>query len=198
VTTSGSVFGYTPNYAPLEQIQGTGTESRSDLYALAATLYHLVTNVAPPDVLIRLTATSDGQPDPLRPAHELNSEATAELSAMLNKAMAVGRNQRYSSAAEMRQALKEVQRSLAVKRGETKTEALPSTVAGLSETRLQPELISTELPPTVATSSAQNREELKATVPSHLRLVQNLLLKSRHHHYRYLHNPCQSQIYSSG
>src|ERR1043165_5799611 len=44
VTTSASIFGYTPNYAPLEQVQGKGTDSRSDIYALGATLYHLVTN----------------------------------------------------------------------------------------------------------------------------------------------------------
>src|SRR6266850_70663 len=39
ITTPASIFGYTPNYAPLEQIQGLGTDPRSDLYALAATLY---------------------------------------------------------------------------------------------------------------------------------------------------------------
>src|SRR5437773_1399446 len=40
VTTSASIYGYTPNYAPLEQIQGKGTEPRSDIYALGATLFH--------------------------------------------------------------------------------------------------------------------------------------------------------------
>ena len=40
-TAAKSVFGYSRNYASLEQIQGTGTDPRSDLYALAATLYHL-------------------------------------------------------------------------------------------------------------------------------------------------------------
>src|SRR5437660_657291 len=36
VTTSASIYGYTPNYAPLEQIQGLGTAARSDLYSLSA------------------------------------------------------------------------------------------------------------------------------------------------------------------
>ena len=35
---TGSVYGYTPHYAPFEQIRGVGTDARSDLYALAATL----------------------------------------------------------------------------------------------------------------------------------------------------------------
>src|SRR5262245_52304879 len=37
---ASSVFGFTPHYAPLEQIRASGTGPRSDLYALAATLYH--------------------------------------------------------------------------------------------------------------------------------------------------------------
>jgi serine/threonine protein kinase len=120
VVTSGSVFGYTPNYAPLEQIHGTGTDPRSDLFALGATLYHLITNIKPADVLTRMAATADGQPDPLRPAHEINEQVSPSVSAVLNKAMAIGRNQRFSTASEMRQAL-----TYAVK---TRAENLPATI----------------------------------------------------------------------
>ena len=71
VTTSASIFGYTPNYAPLEQVQGLGTDPRSDIYALAATLFHLVTNVKPPDALSRASAIVNGLPDPLPLANQV-------------------------------------------------------------------------------------------------------------------------------
>lgn len=129
VTTSGSIFGYTPNYAPLEQIQGTGTGPYSDLYSLAATLYHLVTGVVPPDVLSRLTATTDGQPDPLRPAHEVNKEASQTVAAVLNKAMAMGRTQRFQSALEMRQSLFEASRQPTSSTNELRETMLAHTVA---------------------------------------------------------------------
>jgi serine/threonine protein kinase len=32
-TSSASIFGYTPTYAPFEQIQGAGTDARSDIYS---------------------------------------------------------------------------------------------------------------------------------------------------------------------
>jgi len=108
VTTSGSIFGYTPNYSPLEQIQGTGTDARSDLYSLAGTLYHLMTGKMPPDVLTRLTATTDGEPDTLRSADKLNRQVPKYVANVLAKAMAVGRSQRFANAAEMRDALKNV------------------------------------------------------------------------------------------
>jgi WD40 repeat protein len=50
------IFGFTRQYAPLEQVQGTGTDPRSDIYALAATLYHLLTGAPPVEALQRLQA----------------------------------------------------------------------------------------------------------------------------------------------
>ena len=99
---SKSILAYSPNYSPLEQIQGTGTDVRSDLYALGATLYHLLTGVKPPDALTRATAVVNGQPDPLRPAHQVDEHVTANLSAAITRAMALNIDQRPRTASEMR------------------------------------------------------------------------------------------------
>jgi serine/threonine protein kinase len=130
VTTSASIFGYTPNYAPLEQIQGLGTDSRSDLYSLGATLYHLMTGVKPPDALTRAAALVNGQPDPLVKASEANPALAPEVDHVLVKAMAQSREQRYASAAEMRKALHAAeQASTIVNRGEAQTRLFPATAA---------------------------------------------------------------------
>jgi len=106
VTTSASIFGYTPNYAPLEQIQGKGTDPRSDIYALGATLYHLVTNIKPPDALSRAGAVVNGQPDPLPLANQVRSDVSAGFSNVLDKAMSQKRDDRFTTATAMRDALR--------------------------------------------------------------------------------------------
>jgi len=105
VTTSASIFGYTPNYAPLEQVQGKGTDARSDIYALGATLYHLVTNVKPPDALSRAGAIVNGQPDPLLAASEVCPGVSIALSNVLTKAMSQKRDDRFATASDMGRAL---------------------------------------------------------------------------------------------
>lgn len=126
VTSTASIFGYTPNYAPLEQIQGLGTDSRSDLYSLSATLYHLMTGVKPPDALTRAAALVNGQPDSLQPASEANPAVAHEVDAVLGKAMAQNREQRYATAADMRKALAETKQAATVaNRGEAQTMLFP-------------------------------------------------------------------------
>jgi eukaryotic-like serine/threonine-protein kinase len=116
VTTTGSIYGYTPTYAPIEQIRGLGTDPRSDLYALSATLYHLITGVPPVDAATRADAHLGREPDPLRPANELNAKVPQGLSVLFAQAMEQHRNDRPASAAEMLRLLRATMRSTVVER----------------------------------------------------------------------------------
>src|SRR2546427_2591672 len=54
----------TPGYAPLEQYPGgTGTDTRSDIYALGGTLYFALTAHEPPSVSTRNQSIQQGLPD---------------------------------------------------------------------------------------------------------------------------------------
>jgi serine/threonine protein kinase len=101
-----SLPGYTRHYAPLEQIRGTGTDPRSDLYALAATIHRLITGRHPADALMRATAALERRPDPLRPANELNGQVPEAVAAVLTRALAQLPDERPATATEMRRALR--------------------------------------------------------------------------------------------
>jgi serine/threonine protein kinase len=108
---SPSIRGYTPNYASLEQIRGTGTDARSDIYSIGATLYHLLTGQMPQDAMTRIAAMLMGQSDPLPQITELNKEVPPAIAAAIEKAMSAHPDQRYQSAAMMRQALRNASRN---------------------------------------------------------------------------------------
>ncbi|HJQ34164.1 MAG TPA: protein kinase [Pyrinomonadaceae bacterium] len=137
VTNTASLFGYSFNYAPIEQMQGTGTDPRSDLYSLGATLYHLLTGQTPPDALSRATAVLNNEPDPLRPASDGAAHVPAEVSEVLSRAMALSAAKRFASAAEMRAALREAARHAAEAKPVTPGAAAVSTlVESEQKTRL--------------------------------------------------------------
>ena len=81
----------TPGYAPPEQYQGKA-EPRSDLYALAATLHHLLTNRDPTEYPLFQ----------FPPARTLNPLLSLAIEAVLSRALQLDRNQRYQTALEMK------------------------------------------------------------------------------------------------
>jgi serine/threonine protein kinase len=104
--STGSVVGYTPHYAPMEQIRGIGTSARSDIYSLSATLYQLMTNSVPADALSRADAMLNELPDPIEPPHLLNPEVPKVLSDVILKGMEVSQEKRYPTAREMQKVLR--------------------------------------------------------------------------------------------
>lgn len=121
---SASVAGYSPHFASMEQIRGTGTDARSDIYSLSATLYQLMANSVPVDALSRADALLGGKSDPIVPLNELNSEVSSAISEVIIKGAALRQEERFSSAGEMQKALRR-----AFDRTKKDPEATPMTVA---------------------------------------------------------------------
>ncbi|MEI7645738.1 MAG: serine/threonine-protein kinase [Chloroflexales bacterium] len=92
-------------YAPPELLYRRPLDARSDLYALAATLYLLLTGQAPPSTGERAACLVAHQPDPLLLASALRPHVSAEVSEILAHALALSPDARPPSALAMRQAL---------------------------------------------------------------------------------------------
>ncbi|MDQ2806829.1 MAG: protein kinase [Chloroflexota bacterium] len=102
LATAHSIRGLgTLAYAPIEQYSSGGTDPRSDIYSLGATLYHLLTGQAPPPAIDRATATADT----LLPPQRLNPRLSAGVSSAVLRAMAVRREDRFATAQQFKDAL---------------------------------------------------------------------------------------------
>lgn len=100
------VYGRSYPYSPPEQVQYSHTDPRSDLYALAATLYHLLTDVPPPGANQRAERLSAGEPDPLEPPHVYNPRVPSHVSVCIMTALALERARRHEAAAVLRAMLR--------------------------------------------------------------------------------------------
>ena len=104
LTEKGMSIG-TPDYMSPEQLTGEELDSRSDLYAAGVVLFECVTGRVPyeADTTWALVAKhlEEEAPDP----RTLNSEVPEAFATVILKAMAKSPTQRYSSAAEMHDAL---------------------------------------------------------------------------------------------
>jgi serine/threonine protein kinase len=99
-TTAGA-RAFTPGYSPPEQYGKGSTDERSDIYALGATLYTLLTNQTPPDSVDLLT----GNAPPLPPAHLVNPETARPVSLAVAQAMDPERTRRFRTVADFKAAL---------------------------------------------------------------------------------------------
>jgi serine/threonine protein kinase len=92
----------TPEYAPPEQYDTRkgGTDPRTDIYSLGATLYHALAGTPPPTATERVVA-----PEVLVPLRQLRDDVSEVTDQVLMKAMALRPPHRFQSVAEMYRAL---------------------------------------------------------------------------------------------
>jgi hypothetical protein len=84
------------NYAAPEQWGKRQTDARSDVYALGASMYHLLANMAPTPAFL---------PSEPLPLANYNAALSKKTIALVGKAMDRERNNRFQTAPEMREAL---------------------------------------------------------------------------------------------
>jgi hypothetical protein len=87
-------------YSPLEQYTRGGTDVRSDVYALGATLYHLLTGVCPPespDIVSGVARLPD--------VRQVNSRVSRQTEQAVMKAMRQKPEERFQSVQELLDAL---------------------------------------------------------------------------------------------
>ncbi|MBN2004840.1 MAG: protein kinase [Anaerolineae bacterium] len=99
----------TPGYSPPEQYGGGTTDGRSDVYALGATLYHLLTGQQPPESVQRLVG-SVTMPLP----RQINQQISPTAEQAILKAIEVATDRRFQNVDELRKALTKPMRRITV------------------------------------------------------------------------------------
>ncbi|MBD3421157.1 MAG: CHASE2 domain-containing protein [Chitinivibrionales bacterium] len=112
---AGTIVGTLPYLAP-EQIEGHSITGRTDLYALGVTLYEFLTGrraLPQNDVTSLISAKTSGNVEPIKKSPTI----TADMVAIINKAIAVKPEDRYESALAMSRDLEIAYRAVSERAG---------------------------------------------------------------------------------
>lgn len=106
LTASGNVLG-TPHYASPEQLKGESVDRRTDIYSTGVMAYEMLAGRRPfePDNESISSVILKVIQQPAAPMDTEVSRMLPEIESIVSRAMAKSPNERYQSAAEMRQAL---------------------------------------------------------------------------------------------
>lgn len=108
LTVHGAVIG-TPAYMPPEQARGEAVDERADVYSLGAILYHLLTGACPYEGPSAAAALRQVLAGPPVAAARRQPGIPEDLLAIVHKAMARDRAERYPSARELADDLRRFQ-----------------------------------------------------------------------------------------
>lgn len=108
LTVTGAIMG-TPAYMPPEQAQGKQVDEKADVYSLGAILYHLLDGRSPFQGRNPRSVLLEVAEGKLTPLVEKQPRAPKDLLAIVQKAMAFQPNERYPSAKELADDLRQFQ-----------------------------------------------------------------------------------------
>ncbi|MFL5804660.1 MAG: protein kinase domain-containing protein [Roseiflexaceae bacterium] len=111
LTGEGQMVG-TPTYMAPEQLQGQPVDARTDIYALGVVLYQAVTGEPPFIAETPLAVMLMHIHNPLRSPRQLNSAIPESIERVILRAMAKDPKDRFQTASEMAEALREALSSL--------------------------------------------------------------------------------------
>ena len=106
ITVTGGIVG-TPAYMSPEQGMGEELDGRSDIYALGVILYELCTGRVPFKAETPMAVMFKHMSDPLPPPKDINPNLPESLERVILKALAKEPENRYSTPAEMAEALQQ-------------------------------------------------------------------------------------------
>jgi hypothetical protein len=106
-TATGATVG-TALYMSPEQIRGVQVDGRADIYSIGVTLFEMIRGRPPYEADSAMTLLMMHLNDPVPDLRQLRPETPPALGAVIEKALAKDRDDRYQSAAEMASALREV------------------------------------------------------------------------------------------
>ncbi len=111
VTGTGVIIG-TPEYMAPEQAEGRDVDHRTDIYALGAILFEMVTGRVPFEGETPLSIVLKHRSEPPADPQKLNAQVSAGLSRIILKCLEKSRERRYRTAAEALEDLAAVERAL--------------------------------------------------------------------------------------
>jgi serine/threonine protein kinase len=103
-STTTAVRHCSPGYGAPEHY-ARGTNTRTDIYGLAATFYTLLIGSVPVDALYRMTQLGSKHEDPLEPVNKLIPEIPQHIADAIERAMSINSNDRFATVEEFWQAL---------------------------------------------------------------------------------------------
>ena len=145
----------TPGYAPPEQYQGIATPE-SDIYALGATLHHLLTGRDP----------RDEPPFSFPPVYGLNPTISKRTSEAIQRALQMKPEDRYQSVAEFRAALRPLEAQPPQVRRAPATQLLPTQPQAAPPAQVAPAVPTTPSQPARSMTAARPAQPAAAPQPA--------------------------------